>query len=228
MEEFNIRLKKALMLRDISQTELCEITGIPKSAMSQYLSGNFKPKQTRTYFLAQALNVSPAWLMGYDVPIEPDGFSATSKDNTNKFFAPNITNDYVTFPVIGDIAAGYDDIAVESWEGELIDIPVSYLKGREQNEFFVLRVKGDSMYPLYHENDKVLILKQTTLNNSGDIGAVLYDDEIATLKKVEYVMGEDWLKLIPINPNVPPMRIEGEQLEHCRILGIPKLVIREV
>lgn len=38
--------------------------------MSQYISGAFKPKQKRTYLLAQALDVDEAWLMGYDVPME--------------------------------------------------------------------------------------------------------------------------------------------------------------
>lgn len=70
MTEFHIRLQQAMDMRKISQTELCEKTGIPKSAMSQYISGAFKPKQKRTYLLAQALDVDEAWLMGYDVPAE--------------------------------------------------------------------------------------------------------------------------------------------------------------
>lgn len=70
MTEFHIRLQQAMDMRKINQTELCEKTGIPKSAMSQYISGAFKPKQKRTYLLAQALDVDEAWLMGYDVPME--------------------------------------------------------------------------------------------------------------------------------------------------------------
>ena len=50
----------------ITQAELCKRTGITKSALSQYLSGTFKPKQKRTYLLAKALNVSEAWLMGME------------------------------------------------------------------------------------------------------------------------------------------------------------------
>ena len=84
------------------------------------------------------------------------------------------------------------------------------------------------MYPLYQEGDIVLILRQETLNASGDIGAILYDGELATLKKVKYVKGEDWMRLVPINPNFPPATIEGEDLERCRVLGIPKLLIREI
>lgn len=140
----------------------------------------------------------------------------------------NITDDYTTFPVLGEIAAGYDSIGAENWNGDTLNIPNEWLKGRDKSEFFVLSVKGDSMYPLYLDGDKVLILKSSTLNYSGQVGAVLYDDEYTTLKKVEYKPGEDWLNLVPINPVYPPQRIENEALEHCHIMGIPKMLIREM
>ena len=52
------------------QAELCKLANIPKSSLSQYLNGDFEPKQDRIYLIAQALNVSEAWLMGFDVPME--------------------------------------------------------------------------------------------------------------------------------------------------------------
>lgn len=64
------RIRKALTLRGMKQSELCRILNIPKSALSQYISGAFEPKQDRIYLMAQALNVSEAWLMGLDVPME--------------------------------------------------------------------------------------------------------------------------------------------------------------
>ena len=72
------------------------------------------------------------------------------------------------------------------------------------------------------------MLKQSTLNRSGEIGLIRYDGEIATLKKVEYVDGENWMKLIPLNPQYPPRMIEGEDLEQCEVLGIPRLIVREI
>lgn len=66
MNNFNERLKLAMDLKKISQSELCEKTGIPKSAMSQYVSGAFVPKQERTYLIAKALNVNESWLLGFD------------------------------------------------------------------------------------------------------------------------------------------------------------------
>lgn len=41
-------------------------------------------------------------------------------------------------------------------------------------------------------------------------------------------MGEDWLRMVPINPSHPIKKIDGVELEHCRILGIPKLLIRDI
>ena len=64
------RIKRALRLKGMKQSELCEITKIPKSAISQYVSGAFEPKQDRIYLISKALNVSEAWLMGFDVPME--------------------------------------------------------------------------------------------------------------------------------------------------------------
>jgi transcriptional regulator with XRE-family HTH domain len=52
------------------QSELCKLANVPKSSLSLYLSGAYEPKQDRIYAMAKALNVSEAWLMGYDVPKE--------------------------------------------------------------------------------------------------------------------------------------------------------------
>ena len=64
------RIKEALNMKGLKQSDLCRLTGIPKSAISQYISGAFEPKQDRIYLLSKALNVSEAWLMGLDVSME--------------------------------------------------------------------------------------------------------------------------------------------------------------
>ncbi|MCB6994498.1 helix-turn-helix domain-containing protein [bacterium 210820-DFI.6.37] len=67
---FSERLNSIIKEKKIRQVDLCRKTGIGKSAMSQYLRGSFEPKQQKLYALAAALDVSEAWLMGYDVPKE--------------------------------------------------------------------------------------------------------------------------------------------------------------
>lgn len=61
------RIKQGLNMRGLKQSDLCAITKIPKSAMSQYISGSFEPKQDRIYLIAKALDVNEAWLMGFNV-----------------------------------------------------------------------------------------------------------------------------------------------------------------
>lgn len=199
--------------RGMSQQELANRVGFKTaSAVNKIELGLRDINQNKILAFAKALETTPAYLL----------------DDGERFKAPEVTSDVVVFKVIGTVAAGYDELALEDWSGETVSIPAEYLKGRSRDEFFVLSVHGDSMYPLYMNGDKVLILKQSTLNRSGEIGAVLYEGDNATLKKVEYVEGEDWMKLIPINPQYPPKTIEGSDLEQCRILGIPRLLIREL
>ena len=73
------RLAQALAIRGMKQTDLCNKTGIPKSAISQYISGAFEPKQDRLSLIAQALDVDPVWLMGYDVPMEKEQKTSPDK-----------------------------------------------------------------------------------------------------------------------------------------------------
>ena len=68
-EQLKERLKKALDIRNLTQQELSERTQIPKSSISQYLSGYAKPKDDRVYAMAVALDVNEAWLLGFDVPM---------------------------------------------------------------------------------------------------------------------------------------------------------------
>ncbi len=211
----NIRIKRAE--NHLTLEELARMIGTSKQTIQRYEKGIISNiPSDKIELLATALGTTPAYLMGW------------SESGTIQHSSPTVTEDYITFPVIGEIAAGYDSIGMEDWAGDVIDIPMSFLKGRDKSEFFVLRVKGDSMYPTYQEGDKVLILKQSTLNYSGQVGAILYEGENTSLKKVEFVPGEDWLRMVPINANHPPKRIEGADLERCRIIGIPKLLIREI
>ena len=64
------RISEAMKLRDMRQADLVEKTGISKGALSSYTSGRYVPKQNNVYLIAKALDVSEAWLMGADVPMQ--------------------------------------------------------------------------------------------------------------------------------------------------------------
>ena len=58
MAEFKDRLEEALKMRDMKQADLVNMTGIGKSSISTYLSGDYEPKQKNLYRLAKALDVN--------------------------------------------------------------------------------------------------------------------------------------------------------------------------
>ena len=69
--ELKDRLQEAMNLREKKAADLANDLGIPKSALSQYLSGKSKNMDSvRMYRLCVYLNVNEAWMMGFDVPME--------------------------------------------------------------------------------------------------------------------------------------------------------------
>ena len=72
MGTFSERLRASMDSANMKAVELHERTGISKASISEYLSGNYEPKQRNIFKIAQALNVSPSYLMGVnDDPQSP-------------------------------------------------------------------------------------------------------------------------------------------------------------
>lgn len=211
-------IKYARKAAGLTQEDIAREIGVSKQTVQKYESGIITTiSSDKIEIIAKLLRTTPAKLMGWE-----DNTSAQSF----KLFSPNVTDDVVTFPVLGSIAAGYNEMAIEDWSGETIDVPRSFLKGRSKSDFFVLKVHGDSMYPIYHTDDKVLILRQTFVERSGDVGAVIYDGECATLKRVEIF--DYMVRLSPLNPSYPPKELTGANLEQYHIIGVPYLLVREI
>lgn len=208
-------IKHARKAAGLTQEDIAKEIGVSKQTVQKYESGVITTiSSDKIEIIAKLLKTTPAKLMGWE------------GNSSLKLISPNITDDVVTFPVLGCIAAGYEEVAVEDWSGETIDVPRSFLKGRSKSDFFVLKVHGDSMYPTYHTDDKVLILRQTFVERSGDVGAVIYDGECATLKRVEIF--DDMVRLSPLNPSYPPKELTGANLEQYHIIGVPYLLVREI
>ena len=70
MVDIRERIKEALDLRGMMPIDLARKSGINKGSISKYLKGEVIPKQSAIGAMAEALNVLPSWLMGYDVPME--------------------------------------------------------------------------------------------------------------------------------------------------------------
>lgn len=71
MSKFSNRLELALSMANMTARELSKATGLSEGTISQYRSGVAKPRGTdRVYLIANALHVSPSWLIGFDTPVQ--------------------------------------------------------------------------------------------------------------------------------------------------------------
>ena len=103
------RIQEGMNLRGLKQVDIIEKTGMNKGALSSYLSGKYKPKQDNIYLLAKALDVSEAWLMGYDVPIERKEYFSLQvgkkeKDLLEKFNSLNEIGQSKAVEYVADLA----------------------------------------------------------------------------------------------------------------------------
>lgn len=66
------------------QADVVRETGINRSAISRYLSGEYEPKSDAIWKLARCLGVDEMWLWGYECPMErkPEQKEAEKKAGT--------------------------------------------------------------------------------------------------------------------------------------------------
>lgn len=208
---FQERFQDAVARNGVSYGRLSQLTGLSKASLSLYGSGKATPSRDSLQKIAVALEVTETWL---------SGDSVEKVDDCQEYDIGKLC----TFPVLGQVAAGYNSYAYEDETGETVTLPLSKLRGRDKSDHFVLEVKGDSMTPYFMEGDRVLILRQSTVEN-GHVAVVMYGDELGTLKKVEY--GKGWVRLVPFNPDYQTVTIRGSDLESFRILGVPRYIMTD-
>ncbi len=194
--DFSTRLREALERNDMTAAELSRKTGLSKPLLSQYINGKVKAKSFQLLKLAEALDVSEPWLMGFDVPRQREGQ-----------FVKAISTRRI--PILGEIACGQPSFAEESFE--------AYVEvGSTLQCDFALRAKGDSMTGARILDGDIVFIKQQPIVNNGDIAAVIIGDE-ATLKRVYFT--HDKLVLAAENPSYQPLVYVGSELDDIRILG---------
>lgn len=172
-----------------------------KSSISKIENGKADIPQSKIAAFADALQTTPAYLMGWEEQPEP------KKPTIPPGFEPMPKMKKI--PLIGSIACG-EPITAEQNIEKMVDVPENIRCD------FSLTCHGDSMVDAgIHDKDVVYIRIQPEIEN-GEIAAVRIDGE-ATLKRVYYNPGT--LTLMPANPAYAPMIYTGPQLEEVHIEG---------
>ncbi len=212
------RLKEIRKANKLNQTEFAKKFNISQQTISNWENGVTDIDIESLTAISKTFNLTIDYILG-----ETEEAIDISKIKNIMPIPQSLTK----LPIIGTITAGYDGTAREEDLGEIEVLDIA-LNGYATEECFVLRIKGNSMYPQFIDGDLVLVHKQNHVD-SGTIAVVLYNGDEATVKKVIYKYGENWLDLVPTNPEYMTKHIENEDLEQCRVIGkVISLVLRKI
>ena len=206
MSELSTRVRLRREELGLSQEQLAQRMGYrSKSSITKLEKGINDLPQSKVEELAQALETTPAALLGLDAPCAcPLGFEPLPA--------------MVQVPLIGSIACGTPITAEQNIE-QYIGVPAAW------HADFALTCHGDSMAPTICDGDIVCIRRQPEVE-SGQVAAVRIGDE-ATLK--HFYRSGDVVQLIAENPAVcPPMVYAGTQLEEMAVEGLAVGICRSL
>ena len=124
-------------------------------------------------------------------------------------------------PLYESVSAGFGALANDM----IIDyVPLFIASDIEANETLCIKVTGNSMYPKIEDGDIVQVQRVDSVD-SGKIAAILLDGEEGLVKRVVY--GDDWIELQSINPEYPPKRFEGADVQRISVVGLVKKIIKD-
>lgn len=194
------RLEKRLTLEDLART-----VGTSKQTIQRYESGVIgNIPSDKIEAIAEALDVSPAYLMGWEEAKEEP---PSTRFRDLGFLPPPST---VRKPRLGVISCGEPINSEENFDG-FDDVPESIQCD------FTLICEGDSMIGArIHDGDVVYIRQQPTVEN-GQIAAVLVDGEDKLLKRVYFKKNS--VVLQAENPAYEPLIFDREEMNRVSIIG---------
>ncbi|QDR78894.1 LexA family protein [Sporomusa termitida] len=200
--------------KGLTQEELSKIVGVTQQAVAKWEAGKAMPDTALIPTLAALFDIPLSRLFGVEETGKLPAIPLNADDQPA----------FYRVPVIGRIPAGCPVLALESFES-YEDIPGSWLSNHPE-EFFILRVVGDSMEGArIFDGDKALIRKQSCFDN-GQICAVGIagdEEEYATLKYV-YDLDEQFVELVPDNPKYRRKKVARGKV---RIYGLLTMTYRQ-
>ena len=216
MPTFGERLKELRISKGLSQKALSECLSVSKSSINMYEHGVREPSFDMLESIADFFNCDIDYLLGKSNIINQLQYKALVGPNST-----DISHAFTVFPVgkqgmrpiYGSISAGLGEYVEGSneilgWE----PVEAKY----DTDDYFYLRVVGDSMSPKIEDGDLLLIRKQESVD-SGDIGAFIVDNEEGFVKRVMY--GADYITFVSLNSAYEPICFVGEQVKRVRVVG---------
>lgn len=203
MSEISEKILKLIDANDMSYGELSKITNIPKSALQRYATGETaKIPMDRIESIAKALGTTSRYILGWEEKFDSNMIQMTG-----------------VVPIVGVIPAGVPILEQQNIEGYM---PVMV---KNPQEYFCLRVKGDSMVNANILNGSLVLIHQQSTAENGDIVACRVNGDEATIKRFKQL--NDTVFLMPENSSFQPIIVKCSDFEsgYAEIIGVAKQIM---
>lgn len=190
-------LQKLMDRESITQKDIAVIAGVSQQSVSNWLAGKLMPRMGAIEKIAEYFDVAKSDLLEMK-----DGYESKA----------------TRIPVLGTVKAGIPITAVQ----EILDYEEISSEMARCGEYFALRIKGDSMEPRMHEGDVVIVKQQSTVD-SGQIAIVLVNGDEATVKKGRF--RDNGIELIAFNSYAyEPHFYSAEEIQRLPVEIIGRVV----
>ncbi len=183
------KIKELRKINKITQDKLSKSLKIARSTLAMYEIGKSEPDQATLIKIADYFGVSVDYVLGHDVSEEEKRIQAIG--------GFNVPDKYL-IPVVGQVVAGKPVESPENIEGYV------YIEQKNAQDYFALRVSGDSMINAGIVPGALLIVHKQNTANNGDIIVASIDGE-STVKRYKENAGAVFL--MPENSAYSPILI---------------------
>jgi len=172
--------------------------------IKQYVKQNGYPPTVRE--VAEALGYKSASTAQFHMQkLEELGYIVRDPAKPRAYELKELNNKTVDIPVLGTVAAGLPLYAEQNIR-EYFPIPAEMAKG---NDYFMLKVKGDSMIKVAIYNDDLILVSRQQYVDNGEIAVVLVNNE-ATVKR--FFKEDGYYRLQPENDLMPPIIVYNAEI----------------
>lgn len=198
MEQYRLNLKAARKSKGLTQQQVADFIGISQNNYSYWENGKVKIDNVSLQRLSNLFDVSVDFLLGRETHTSIDTTSKAVKIKDLVIKDEVEINDFYPIPLLGSVVAGVPIEAQEDLEGYV------YISFRPKEEYFALRVHGDSMINAGIRDNSILIVHKQPYATCGDIVVAMLNGE-QTVKRFK-MYGEN-IFLMPENPDYEPIPV---------------------
>ena len=206
------RILYYLEKKGISKYECYSKTGITNGVFSQK---NGLSEDILLRFLSYYRDINPSWMINGEEPMLKEDLHTQSLHDPGTAYETMPGKGIPLIPISAFAGYGQDSFSD-------LTIEHHYIVPEFRNADFIIRVKGNSMFPKYSSGDLVacIVINETLFFQWNSIYAIYTKSQGVFIKRVKKSAKPDYILLVSDNPDYEPFDVpESDIIRVAKVLG---------